>query len=261
MTKNIGIGMEVECVLNKSIHSFPVGGYHNGIKVKGLSGWKAERDGSLRGYEFESNTKHVELVSSISHTTESFQSVVSRFIKFMSKNKRYELNEVLVFNDSMGSHVHVSIDGFNFEKKVIYDVFTKARDFFIDKIRKSNIQSKEEIISQYTRDYSKATTPSRFRNSEREQEWNFQSERRGNGLEWRSPNMTGIKTWDEFRTFMRITLQTLKFLIENAQKYSKKNVVNFTEAAKDNTTEINEEIIIENNHSEINEEIIARELN
>jgi hypothetical protein len=59
------------------------------------------------------------------------------FKKFISKNGQYKLNEVLVFNNSTGTHVHFSIKDFRFQDKVYYMQFPKVRKYFLDRIKKS----------------------------------------------------------------------------------------------------------------------------
>jgi hypothetical protein len=55
---------------------------------------------------------------------------------------------------------------------------------------------------------------------DRHKEFNFDSEINLKGFEWRSPNMTGIKTWSEFEEYINILYGCVFFLCKKALKYS-----------------------------------------
>lgn len=218
MTEKISFGIEIECILNSEIHKIYAGSYHSGTSVKNFLGWKAERDGSIHGRNEFTFSQNIEFISSILVGKTKFKNALKKFEKKFSMNGKYELNKVLVFNSSCGSHVHISMPNFTFGKKVTFKIYPLVRKYFLNLIKKSNINSKEAIISHYNRNYSKLLT--RHNGGHRTVEFNLQSERAGQGLEWRSLNMLNIKTWKEFQEFWDIVLKTIEFLIKKSQNYS-----------------------------------------
>jgi len=224
MKDTLKVGIEIECIVNSQIHNIQLQPYHSEWKsIKGLLGWKAETDGSLRTHnEFEEWSTTAELISRI-YSIKGLESAVKRFIKYFSKNNKYELNEVLSFNDTCGSHIHFSIIDFYFGDKVIYEIYPKIRKFFIKKIENSNIQSKDDIIRRYNRFYAKKLTKgvwNKYRRRRRNLEFNFSSEYEDKGLEWRSLNLTNIRTWKEFEEFFDIIIDTLKYIHKLVLNYS-----------------------------------------
>jgi len=221
--ENINIGVEIESVVNSKIHNINRGGYHEGYPVDNLPGWVAESDNSIhRQNDFDGWEDCIEFVSGIFEGKKQFINGLKKFKKFFSKNGKYELNEVLSFNESCGSHIHLSIEDFSFNKKVIFEVFPKARKYFINHIRKSKIENKGAIINHYNRYYAKEINKENWKN-ERYSEFNFYSEIEEKGFEWRSINMRGIQTWKEFFEFWRIVYKSVEYLIKISNNYSKVN--------------------------------------
>lgn len=229
MRGKIGLGIEIECILNSSIHSIQEGSYHNGIKIRGLTGFKAERDGSLRGIEFEENSHPIEIISNCYGSVASFKSAIERFIKFFSKDGHYELKDVLRFNRSCGSHLHISIKDLVITNKVILQVFQNTRKYFIGKVKQSNIESKQDILDRYNRSYAQLMTKENFRRVLRNKEFNLAGEGQGTGIEWRSLNLTNIKTWDELREIIAIIINSVEYFIKNAQKFTRRGWVEIKE--------------------------------
>lgn len=222
---DIKIGIEIECILNGKIHNIEIGGYHNGLRVQGLNGWIAESDGSLSDYpkNFEQWGKEIEFVSPVFKSKEEFFQGIKDFRKKLSKNGKYKLlSEVLVFNQTCGSHVHFSIKGFVFGKKVIFEVYPLVRDFFFKKIINSKIKSKKDILTHYFRSYSREVNKENLYESRRN-EFNLESEEIGKGIEWRSPNLLNISTWSEFEEFWGIIYESLEYFKEKATNYEKED--------------------------------------
>lgn len=236
-TKNIKVGVEIECVFNERLIHLVKGSYHSGIINKKLNGWKVENDGSLdsnieryrtpRFFESWGNT--AEIVSDLSSNRKEFFKKLRNFKKFFSK-REYELNEVLAFNYSCGSHIHFSYENFNFDKKTFYVIYEKTRKMFFKKIKKSKIESKIEILDQYNRSYAQIKDKNTWKQDRRE-EFNFMSERENHGIEWRSINMRGIKTWKEFFEFWKIVYSCLQYLLKISRKA--KEIQNFIITKKD----------------------------
>jgi len=222
--KKIAIGVEIEGILNSQIHSINRGYYHHGKRIPGLSGWTAERDGSINGSIFNNWSIPIEIISKPYRTEKGFKNAIENFINFFSKDGNHELNQVFDFNNSCGCHIHFSISDFKFYNKVIYDIFKKLRIFFFKKIDNSNInnESKSKIKNHYDRNYARVVQKNNFYSSDRQKEFNFESEREGKGLEWRSINLYGIKSWKEFREVFNIILESLNFLEKNGTNYQKR---------------------------------------
>lgn len=223
--EKIKIGIEIECVYNTNILELQEGSYHNGIKIPTMPKWEVQRDSSLSEYgEFGDWSKSVEIVGGVFVSKKHFFRELKKFYKLFSKNGKYELYQVLSFNTSCGSHTHFSIDNFLFKKSVIYEIFPEVREYFKELIKKSDIKSKGDIISQYSRSYSKLLDRYNFKR-ERTAEFNFLGEteikKENKGIEWRSLNMTNIKTWKEFFEFWSIVFKCLNFLQKRATKYKK----------------------------------------
>lgn len=220
MMNNISIGVEIECVLNKKLLNLEIGSYHSGTKMQMLKGWTIESDSSLESFrEFEEFSRCCEFVSPVFKTKKAFLSGLRKFQKFISNNGQYELFEVLSFNESCGSHVHFSIEGFHFSTKVIFEIYPKVRKYFTKKLLKSPIESRDSILYHYDRSYAQLLTEERFSYTPRNCEFNLVSEMSGKGLEWRSLNLLNIRTWREFFEFWHIVCDCLKYLYRNAQKY------------------------------------------
>lgn len=235
----IKIGVEIECVYNGKIHSITAGAYQGNrdaddmtekTHIPGMPGWESQRDGSLytsynlsrfatgQDKSWSGWKAPIEIISKVYTSKKKFVEGLLVFKKFMSKDGRYELNEVLEFNDSMGSHIHFSIDGFTFEKKTIFSIYPRVREYFFKKIKESNIKSKAQILEHYGRYYSRQITKDTWKES-RYSEFNFESERQNRGLEWRSPNLLNITTWAEFFEFWAIAFDTCEFLGKCARKW------------------------------------------
>jgi len=224
--QNISLGIELECECNGKVHKIPMGDYHSGKPIRHLRGWRAETDNSLRtSGEFGNYGYTIEMISPIFKTKTAFMNGLKRFQEKISKKGTYELNQVISFNSSCGSHIHFSRDNYLFNKLAIFDIFPEVRKFFFDKLSKSNIQSKEQILQHYNRSYASELTQCNFKQI-RHSEFNFHSELQGKGMEWRSPNMLGIKTWTEFFEFWDIVYDTLKFLFVKASKFKQRINVN-----------------------------------
>jgi len=218
--KKFGIGIEIECIYNNNIISIDKGCYHEGIENDRLPLWKAEVDSSIsNGGEFDGWEDECEFVSVVLRSKKQFKQALNNFYSFFSHNKRFELSEVLSFNDTCGSHVHFSIDGLRFDDKVIFEIFEKIRLYFLKKLRNSNIESKQDIKKHYNRDYAKLIDKENWKYGRR-LEFNFESETTYNkGLEWRSLNLLNIKTWKEFNEFWDIVWDCLEYFYKKSQKY------------------------------------------
>lgn len=224
MKHQITVGIEIEAVYNNKNTSINRGSYHNGNTIARLRDFKAEEDCSIkkRKTKFKDWACTIELVSRTFVGRSNFFTGLQKFIKYFSKDGALELNQVFEFNSSCGSHMHISIDDFKFSKKTIIECYIKTREYFINRILNSKIESRSRIIDNYDRDYAeKIKKQEEIQHGKKCSEFNFRSECYGRGIEWRSPNMTGIKTWEEFLEFWNIVYDSIQILIKNSLKWEK----------------------------------------
>jgi hypothetical protein len=220
MMANISIGIEIECIVNTNMNKITTGEYHHGRVVEGLEGWVAEEDSSLHDDgEFSEYGKCVEFVSPVFKSKDKFFQGLEQFKDKLSHHGQYELDHVLVFNESCGSHVHFSIKGFCFSKKVIFEIYPKVRTEFMEKLMQSTIADKESILNHYHRDYARKLNKSLWSMMARTAEFNLFSEQEAKGLEWRGLNLLNITTWEDFFSFWHLVYECLEYLYSLAQKY------------------------------------------
>ena len=223
--EKIGIGIEIECILNEEQFNLPVGYYHRGCGVYGLKDWVAEQDSSLKDEGEFNECLLVEFVSPVFLDVNSFEKGLKDFYNKFSLKGDLNLSSAMVFNMSCGSHLHFSISGFSFTKKAVFKIFPRVRKKFKKLILNSDIKSREEIVAHYDRGYSEEVNEENFR-LYRECEFNFCSEREGKGIEWRSLNMLGVETWKEFFNFWKIVVKCLRYFYKIAQNYNFSNTIN-----------------------------------
>jgi hypothetical protein len=174
----------------------------------------------------ENSNCGVEFISNKATSIKEFKQFLKDFQKYFSVNGKYELNKVMKFNDSCGSHLHFSYDlnNFKFNDKVRWNKLIPARERFKDLINKSKIKSKRDILSYYNRSYSQELSEDNIKywSNKKYSEFNISSEIQGYGLEWRSLNMLNITTWKEFNEFWDIVLSCVKELIIKNQRFTEK---------------------------------------
>jgi hypothetical protein len=225
---NIKVGVEIEAIYNKEkVKYLKIGQYHHPTPTQGLAGWKLSKDGSVNPNYHKPEfvpAGSVEFISSVAMGKKMFFNYLNNFKTFISSNGKYELNEVLAFNQSCGCHIHFSIKDFIFQHKVHYMQFPKVRKFHFDKIKASNILNdtiKTNIILHYQRGFAKKFCKSHMGiNKIRRVEFNFTSEDLGLGLELRGINLLGIQTWQEFDEMFNIIWDTLEYLYSQASEWT-----------------------------------------
>ena len=225
MRKNTRFGVEIECLVNVGIHNIDRGPWREGINVKRLN-WLAESDSSINrsNCSFNDTAMPCEFISPVYNENE-FLEQMDKFANYFSKKGKLKLNDVLVFNNSCGSHVHVSLGGSKNARHFYYkcnrNTFIKTRKYFFKKIRESSLSKyiQDRIIKQYNRSYSKYNWINMDRMEwkyDKHYEFNIRSEDQGKGIEWKGPNMLGIKTWDHFKEFWQIIDDCCGFLIDSS---------------------------------------------
>ena len=250
--KKIKIGVEVECIINTDIINFiGVGSYHNGVTLKDsednkINTWKVETDSSINyGQKFKKG-RGLEFVSKTFKSKKDFFRGIDDFIKVFSVNGKYELKEVMEINESCGCHIHISKDNKLFAKKVHSYFYENAKNDFMKMLKKSNLSEnvKNGVRKQYYRDFAQKSDKIQFDNNRsdfhciRNSEWNFKSEKKGYGLEWRSFNLRNVETWKDFKYLMSLGFTTLEPLILSLNSWKKGNMyskplVNVGEIKKD----------------------------
>lgn len=251
----IKLGVEIEAILNKDYtQSFRIGQYHNGIK-KGKN-WEIQNDGSL--YDNLNFPRHrtAEFVSKTFSSKKSFFNGLKEFESFFNGE---HLSKVLAFNLSCGCHIHI---GLNHKKqysdKIRFEQLVSLRELFFKKIKDSEILSentKENILNHYFRNYAKKIKKQDWynRTEPRGSEFNIYSERDNKGLEWRSINLRGVKSWVEFYEVFNIVY----FCCEKLFKMRTTNSKTKNKAIRLNREHLKN--ILKNNSNFVTIEIKAKE--
>lgn len=225
--------------------------------------------------ECKENTSCFEFISDLAKGKEEFKERLKLFENYLSQDGKLELKDVLSFNKSCGSHLHFSLAKGNFrfyDKLITFKIFKEVRKRFKYKLKKSNIESKNDILTQYNRSYAKELNDEHLKHKDylpkdRSFEFNFNSELNGMGLEWRSLNLTNIKTWAEFHEFWDIAIDCIEFLFDKGTKQTydfgseeikgilrkKRYLVSKIEIPKQKH-ELNEEVSSEEDLNEMGEE-------
>ena len=203
-SKSFMMGIEIETIVNRAVvdHKDGFGGYHAPSHF--TENWGATSDSSIIcGRDFESE-RAVEYVSKTFHLAEMKQRI-QEFREYFGDNK---LHDTMYFNGSTGAHIHFSFDdGGKISQQALYDDLEETRKFFLGRVKKSTILSdtaKRLITRRYFRKYALEITKGQWAKNlkgsggDRSVEWNINSEHNGKGLEWRSVNLAGITTWEEF---------------------------------------------------------------
>ena len=246
------LGIEIECEVNTKLIRVSKDNYHGTHPIRIANDyWKAECDGSLRNSKFPMSDT-VEFISKKLVSFNNMKTALEEFKAYFSKVKpvpvfsvfgttpqainsedtELELGEILNFNNSMGCHIHFSLDkDYKFKKLMLYKGYAMARNKFFSLLKSSTIipeDTKAGILKHYSRQYARKLKPNDVKNGysmDRRTEFNLCSERDGRGLEWRSFNLLGITTWNEFFEMFRIAEEVIKYFDIIKKKLSQINRV------------------------------------
>ena len=231
--KMFKIGLEIEFIFNRNIiKDLEINRYHSERQKTAVPLWFCESDNSINLRHYlqpysENSEVGAEFISKILKTKYQYDRAIKNFKNYFSKNGKYELKEVLDFNDSCGIHLHLSNNNIKNYKTTNWKTLLGARKLFFKLIKNSNINSKNDILNHYFRHYAKRSLKGSWRNIPRKySEFNTLSEKEGLGLEWRSLNLLNLKTWAEFEEFFKILWKCIKYLINNSQKWSESTKIN-----------------------------------
>jgi hypothetical protein len=220
------VGLEIELIYNAQKLSVVRGSYHGGATLSKF--WEVQSDTSIsptrNKFPISETCEFVtrRLIPSKRMLRKAIRELRSHFLKnYVFKQK---MDEFIDFNDSCGAHIHFSIPNYKYFDKCPEHLFDKARIKFFELLENSKVLSNEVkhlVKLQYNRSYARIMPTSEIRQLyERRAEWNFQSERNNKGMEWRSFNTRGVKTWVEFYELYSIAWDTLEYLNKNAVKWS-----------------------------------------
>lgn len=203
-------GLELECAYDcKRKAVINKGYYHNPNKLTQY--WNAETDGSLHNYN--SGFDCVEL------TTKPFQlSELKKVVQDLrdeviirSGADDIEFNEYFEINKTMGHHVHFSVKNKPLLKKTFIKLFPLIRrKFFVD-LKAYDMDIFKAVSEQYFRSYARKLTKHAY--VIRSYEFNLTNEIRG--LEWRSFNVMGVKTWKQYEKVLFIALNSVFTVIND----------------------------------------------
>ena len=217
------VGIEIEAICNCNEIPIERGGYHDGIPIEGAPLWRTESDSSINyaygNHEFDSWGACCEFVTKTLRLKSSYMSAVKQFKDVFSKQGTLELDKVLVFNTSCGTHITMS-GNFMAIKVLPWSILKRLREKFHKEIRESSIGSKDDILAHYYRSFARKSD-NMFRNhtGNKNYEFNASKEHRGRGLEWRGVNMLGIRTWAEYDEFFKIIWRCVDYFAQSLNEY------------------------------------------
>lgn len=205
------VGVEIEVAVPYSyvdMLGLEIGGYHYPIPYNHW--WSISSDGSLNIQPYRSGWTTMEFVQAASTGKYQFDNAIESFIDIFPHDE-FRLH----FNNSMGCHIHFSLDG-KFMNFFNYHSAIAVRHRIHDKIAEINPAGLAKFQSQYGRYYALKTENqkdyySRLRRGERQVEWNLT---RGKGMEWRSFNLLGVDSFDMLRDYLYAAWQVLHDVVD-----------------------------------------------
>jgi len=238
------LGLEIEAVVNRNkLKDLRIEGYHSHSSYSYGDLWKIETDSSLHEDNEFSNGAPMEFISKKLVGKRKFKKALDVFKIEICKS--IPLSKVLAFNSSCGAHVHFSVPG-KVSPRAHFRLFEKLRKSFLTKIKNSQVlpnKTKEEIKKQYFRSYSTKLNKIDFlRRSKRKCEFNFTSEESNKGMEWRSINLKGVKTWEELEEVYDIVYSCINKFSTLIQKYNVAEKISFNSTEKKKILSVFDEV-------------------
>jgi len=209
----IKIGVEIECIYNCDNVNLSVGSWENPQRIN--KSWSVKPDGSLRTEGVFENENTAEFVTKILGGKKTYNKALKEFQSFFNGKP---LNEVLDFNSSCGNHIHIGLnEKKKYHNKLSWEVFAELRELFFNNIKGSEVLSedtKQSILNHYFRGYASKINKTSWNGNRlnRGVEFNRQSENSGCGIEWRSINLCGVKSWEEFFNVFEIIYNCAEWL-------------------------------------------------
>jgi hypothetical protein len=210
-------GIEIEAIYNRDIlPMLRIGQYHRGARNPQLKGFSIQSDGSLNSMSEFPRNNCAEFVTDVRRTKKGFFQQLHRFKDYMSRDGKYELKDVVSFNQTCGCHVHVSlVNGKRFYEMFTIEEFFQVRRYFFNQLQRDKVigsDAKRLIRSHYNREYARVLKRRTSWRHTRSSEFNVYSERDGRGIEWRGFNLRGITTWVEFLKIFEIVWNTMEYM-------------------------------------------------
>lgn len=216
MKSKLLIGIEIEGIFNADYFKpKKIGNYHEPVRVNKY--YRVEHDGSLRrSFNFPREVV-AEITTPPIQTKKTFVNTIKGFKGLFKNAERKELNELVYFNDSCGCHIHIGfIDGNGKQKKISRlldeDRVLKFRRKFFKALRELDIddETKEQIRKQYFRGYASRCDKRNYFDRRRRKEFNLTSDEEDTGFEWRSFNLHGVKTFEDFEKIFLMIYDLIK---------------------------------------------------
>lgn len=220
-------GFELEGVWNKKHienNNVNIQGYHHGSfhSTAGLSSWKVETDSSLHSDGEFDKTTVCEFISRLI-SIDDISNAVQELKEFFDR----PLEEVVAFNSSTGCHVHFSDTAGDSETFVTYHYLKKLRNAVMTRVQKELPQVYETFKEQYYRNYAQSVDKYNeiINKAERSLEFNLTDIRKG--IEWRSFNLVGVKTWEELERMLKIASEEINNVLEEYRSNNKEETIVF----------------------------------
>lgn len=238
------IGIELESVFSKNKCTIKKEDYHHGKFGDDL--WKLERDGSLNTEGTSlTNPECGEFISKPFFNVDHLEKGLTQLKGYFGNRP---LDQCLEFNKSCGCHMHFSIPS-NITNKAHYDHYLMMRKYFFRKLKESTVipdETKKLIKQQYDRSYAKKLDRKLWMDkSIRQCEFNFGSEKKGAGLEWRSMNTRGVRTWTELEEILKIGFKSVEYFLRMIEKYEIVQELVFLDEVKELSVEIKQKVKLE----------------
>lgn len=259
MTDNYLIfGIEVECEYNpKEIH---INRGHYSQPIRKTKNWYAENDGSLNSTKEDWKTAELTTRPFIIEETET---ILKELKEQVFENKEYQ--KVININETCGTHIHLSLIK-RTEQDITQIKHGKKVFTFKGKPRAipagirvlKTIREKvykilpKEAQKRYYRNYAKKTSYINYTNGDRRQEWNYISD---SHIEYRSYNLTGIKSWE---TLIEKITKTLKIINDEIINKKTDEYVTFNKIKKEKRN-IEQKMIIKKEENINNKFIIKNQ--
>jgi len=203
MKENILFGIELECGVNESL-GIQRGGYHSGVYLN--PDWAAESDSSL-GFR---SKMPIEFVSRV-FSAKDLPNVIKSLKETLGEEK--DKFENISINNSCGCHIHFStqkgVKVNHFYRQIPYHTLKRIRIETWRQIKSECPSIFEKFKKQYFRNYSQKMKFEEKSWSKQGREIEFHSTN-NKGMEWRSFNLSGVKTWSELLMVLSIGINTIE---------------------------------------------------
>lgn len=200
-------GIEIECEISqRAARKIEIGPYHHGISCS--ANWKAEQDNSLR--TTKPNFVSVEFVSKTG-TAKKILRYIDELRELIGDDEGELVN--IAINNSNGAHLHFSNNGSHLYKKMPFDTLKLIRNKASYIVRNRIKSVYPSWKKQYFRSYAKRFSEQKYKHDlsqERSTEFNFTTDK---GVEWRSFNLLGVKTWAELKAVVNAGLVAVDFAV------------------------------------------------